>query len=91
MKDAVTIDKAGRIVLPKPLRDELRLRAGDRLDVQVEGEQVTLRPRRLSSPLRRKQGVWVFETGETMTAEEAAATLRRVREQRSRASVGERE
>ena len=44
VKDIVMLDKAGRIVLPKPLRDELQLSPGDTLDLSVEGEQVMLRP-----------------------------------------------
>jgi AbrB family looped-hinge helix DNA binding protein len=40
----LTLDKAGRIILPKPLRDELRLEAGDTLEVESSGEEITLRP-----------------------------------------------
>jgi AbrB family looped-hinge helix DNA binding protein len=89
MKDVVTIDKAGRIVLPKPLRDELHLSPGDTLDLAVEGEQVMLRPRRSSSPLQKKQGVWVFSTGKPMSSDETAETLRKIREQRDRQNAGE--
>ena len=83
------LDKAGRIVLPKPLRDELHLSAGDTLDLSVEGEQVMLRPRRSSSPLQKKQGVWVFSTGKPMSSDETAETLRKIREQRGRHNAGE--
>ena len=89
MKGAVTVDKAGRIILPKPLRDELHLSPGDTLDLSVEGEQVTLRPRRRSSPLHKKQGVWVFGTGKPMQVDETAETLRKIREQRDRHNTGE--
>ncbi|HTV53980.1 MAG TPA: AbrB/MazE/SpoVT family DNA-binding domain-containing protein [Terriglobia bacterium] len=61
MKTKVTLDRAGRVVLPKSLRDE-RLSPGDTLDITVQGEEVALRPRRSSSPLQKKQGVWVFST-----------------------------
>jgi AbrB family looped-hinge helix DNA binding protein len=89
MRDVVTLDKAGRIVLPKPLRDELHLSPGDTLDLSVEGEQVMLRPRRSSSPLQKKQGVWVFSTGKPMISDETAETLRNIREQRGRHNAGE--
>ena len=46
----VTLDQAGRIVLPKSLRDELQLSPGDTLDLTIQGEEVTLRPRRSSTP-----------------------------------------
>ncbi|HWQ70619.1 MAG TPA: AbrB/MazE/SpoVT family DNA-binding domain-containing protein [Patescibacteria group bacterium] len=39
MKATVTIDKAGRVVLPKTLRDELHLAPGDTLNLKVEGER----------------------------------------------------
>jgi len=38
----LTLDKAGRIVLPKPLRDELRLEPGDALEIESSGEDITL-------------------------------------------------
>jgi AbrB family looped-hinge helix DNA binding protein len=76
-------------VLPKPLRDELHLSPGDALDVSVEGDQVTLRPRRNSSPLQKKQGVWVFSTGKPMLSDETGETLRDIREQRDRHNAGQ--
>ncbi len=39
--------------IPKTLRDELRLEAGDALSLESEGERVTLRPVRSASSLRR--------------------------------------
>jgi len=38
----VTIDKAGRIVLPKPLRDELGIVADEQFDVLIEGSAIRL-------------------------------------------------
>ncbi len=89
MNGKVTLDQAGRVVLPKKLRDELRLSPGDTLDLSVQGEEVTLRPCRSSSPLQKKQGVWVFRTGEPMTGDETAEALRNIREQRDRQNAGE--
>jgi len=84
MNGKVTLDRAGRVVLPKNLRDELHLSPGDTLDLIVQGEEVTLRPRRSSSPLQKKQGVWVFSIGKPMTSDETAEALRDLREQRDR-------
>ena len=39
-----TIDKAGRLVLPKPVREELGLSAGQEVDVRVVGGQAILEP-----------------------------------------------
>ena len=85
----VTLDKAGRLVLPKDLRDELHLSPGDTLELTVEGEEVTLRPRRIVPPLQKERGVWVFRTGEPLTAAETRETLRNIRAQRTRRGAGD--
>jgi len=56
MNITVTLDGAGRVVIPKTLRDELHLEAGDRMELESEGENVTLRPVRSASPLRKEDG-----------------------------------
>jgi AbrB family looped-hinge helix DNA binding protein len=89
MNATVVIDKAGRVVLPKTLRDELHLAPGDTLDLTVEGELVTLHPRRSVPPLQKERGVWVFRTGEPLTAAETRETLRQVRQQRARRNAGD--
>ena len=89
MKSQVTIDRAGRVVLPKTLRDEMHLSPGDTLDLTVKGDEVTLRPRRGATPLQKERGVWVFRTGKTLTAGETEETLRNVRAQRQRQKVRE--
>ena len=82
MSSKVVLDRAGRIVLPKTLRDELRLSPGDSLDLTVQGEEVTLRPRRSSTPLQKKEGIWVFSTGKPMASDETAEAFRNIRAQR---------
>jgi AbrB family looped-hinge helix DNA binding protein len=47
--DNLTIDQAGRIVLPKPIREELQLSPGDALEVDSSEKRVILRPVRGSS------------------------------------------
>jgi AbrB family looped-hinge helix DNA binding protein len=34
MTSRLTVDKAGRVVLPKPVRDELQLSPGDSLELE---------------------------------------------------------
>jgi AbrB family looped-hinge helix DNA binding protein len=89
MDAKVTIDKAGRVVLPKMLRDQLHLNPGDTLELSVEGGQMTLRPQRDTSPLQKERGVWVFRSGEKLVTAEARETLHKIREQRS--AVGARD
>src|SRR5208283_1984823 len=61
MKEAtVQIDRAGRLVLPKPLRDRFRLRGGDMLAVEVRGDAIELRPTQPTGQLKRVNGVLVF-------------------------------
>ena len=52
MTTKLTFDKAGRVMIPKPLRQELRLGPGDTLQLDSEGEQITLRPMRRQSSLQ---------------------------------------
>lgn len=82
------LGKAGRIVLPKPLRQELQLGPGDALELESCGEQITLRPLRASAPLRKKQGVWVYRSGEPLSHAEVEDTLRQVRREREEAHFG---
>ncbi len=78
----VTIDKAGRIVLPKPVRDELQLIPGDSLEVDSTEERVILRPVRGSSRIYKKQGVWVMHADSPLSQDMAEKTRQRVRRER---------
>ena len=64
MATHLTIDKAGRVVIPKSLREELRLEPGDSLEMETTGESITLRPVRGNGQLRKEHGVWVFYGGQ---------------------------
>jgi AbrB family looped-hinge helix DNA binding protein len=86
----VTIDKAGRVVIPKEVRDELRLEAGDTLALESEGERVTLQPVRGGTPLQKERGVWVFHGGKPLSLDEANQIVREAREPRDRRNIGER-
>ena len=44
MESPVTLDNAGRIVLPAEIRRRLNLRAGSRLQVEVVAERIELTP-----------------------------------------------
>jgi AbrB family looped-hinge helix DNA binding protein len=65
MKQMISIDQAGRLVLPKPLRQRLRLRAGDFLTVEVRGDAIELRPNKPTAKLKRVNGVLVYSGGES--------------------------
>ena len=89
MNSTVTLDRAGRVVLPKTLRDEMHLSPGYTLDLTVKGDEVTLLPRRGATPLQKERGVWVFRSGKPLTADETQETLRNIRAQRHRQHPGE--
>jgi AbrB family looped-hinge helix DNA binding protein len=88
-KHTVDIDKAGRIVLPKPVRDELQLEPGASLEIESSGEELTLRPVRGKVSLHKKQGVWVFRSGDPLSPDQVDKTLRQVRDERHRQTLGD--
>ena len=78
----LTIDKLGRIVLPKPVREQLQLSAGDELELESLDDRITLRPVRGTAQLRKKRGVWVFNSGEPLSAATVQETIEQVRRER---------
>jgi AbrB family looped-hinge helix DNA binding protein len=88
MTTKLTIDKAGRIVLPKPVRDKLQLAAGDQLELESLDDRITLRPLRGTAQLRKKHGVWVFHCGEPLSAATVQQTLEQVRRERGHQNLG---
>jgi AbrB family transcriptional regulator (stage V sporulation protein T) len=78
----LTLDKAGRIVLPKAVRDELRLEAGDTLELETSRDKITLRPAKANGQLAKEHGVWVFQSDEPLTDEIVEETGRKIRKER---------
>jgi AbrB family looped-hinge helix DNA binding protein len=77
-----TIDSAGRIVVPKPLRDELGLQSGQLLELEViDGRlQVEIAPLDIHLKRRRHGPVAVAqENMPTLTADMVRQTLERTR------------
>jgi AbrB family looped-hinge helix DNA binding protein len=78
----LTMDKSGRVVIPKAVRDELGLEPGDSLEMESAGEVITLRPVRGTEPLVKEHGVWVFHAGQPLPASATDALLQQLRAER---------
>src|SRR5437660_12773289 len=90
MTTTLTLDKAGRVVLPKPVRDEMQLQPGDSLELESSEDRIVLRPRRGGAGLDKKQGIWAFSTGEPISAEATDEVLRQLRRERELSFLGNR-
>ena len=70
------MDRAGRIVLPKAVRQELALEPGDALAVSIHGASVTLTPKRETVGFVRQGQALVFSTaGEDTLSPEAVSRI----------------
>jgi AbrB family looped-hinge helix DNA binding protein len=76
------------VVLPKPVRDDLQVGPGDSLELESSQEQIILRPLRGTMPLRKKKGIWVFRTGEPLSADTVNQVMKEVRHERERSNLG---
>lgn len=88
----VTLDKYGRIVIPKPVRERLGLGPGSSLELSVEpteggGEAVALRPARQEPVLQRKGHVLVH-TGTADRPVDPVEAVQRSRQERIRKLAG---
>lgn len=55
-----TLDKFGRIVIPKEIRDDFDLKPGNRIRIEESEKTIILRPISGEPNLRWKEGVLVF-------------------------------
>jgi AbrB family looped-hinge helix DNA binding protein len=77
-----TIDSAGRIVIPKKLRDEAGLQAGVEVDVELHDGRIEIEPAYTPARVVMRDGHPVIETDVEMppiTTEEVREILERIR------------
>lgn len=74
-----TLDRFGRIVIPKPLRDDLGLHEGSVLEIEERDDGIVLSVRRVEPDLMREEGVLVFTGEATGDLERAVEDHRRRR------------
>ena len=65
----VRVDAVGRVVLPKPLRDELGLTTGSEVDISRYGDGLQLTPGGRTARLVRRDGVLVA-TGDSVVSDD---------------------
>ena len=88
MITTLTIDKAGRVVLPKPVRDALQISPGDSLELESSEDRIILRPARGNARIYKKQGMWVLHSDSPLYPNAVEDTIRKVRRERERAILG---
>lgn len=76
-----TIDRFGRVVIPKKIRDGLGLKAGDSLSVEEKDSAVLIRPVREGGCLVYKGNVLVY-TGKLEGDMDVVNLIRKHREER---------
>jgi AbrB family looped-hinge helix DNA binding protein len=87
MNATLSIDRAGRLVLPKPVRQQLQIEPGESLEMESFDDHIVLRPVRATATAYKKRGIWVFRTG-PLKASVVDETIRRVRKERERQILG---
>jgi AbrB family looped-hinge helix DNA binding protein len=83
MNATLSIDRAGRLVLPKPVRERLQLEPGESLEIEVFEDHIVLRPARPQGTMRKEMGVWVYDSGEPLGADVVRQSIQKVRDERS--------
>jgi AbrB family looped-hinge helix DNA binding protein len=78
----ITIDRAGRVVIPKPVRDQARLEAGMEIEVEFRDGRIELEP--ATTPMRlvkRAKRATIEAGGEmpTLTNADVRTVLEQVR------------
>jgi AbrB family looped-hinge helix DNA binding protein len=77
-----TIDGAGRIVIPKPVREQAGLRAGSEVDVEFRDGRIEIEAKTADMWLVGDEGGSIIEAAEEMpplTTDEVRDVLERVR------------
>lgn len=84
-----TIDRAGRLVIPKAIRDAVGLQAGMPLDIRVHDGRIEIEPENVAVKLVRRPGglLVAVPTGDTepLTTAVVQHVMENLREQRDQA------
>ena len=58
-----TLDRFGRIIIPKNVREDMGLEAGAVLQIEKQGEKIVLKPTQGEPQVVEKKGILVFTGG----------------------------
>jgi AbrB family looped-hinge helix DNA binding protein len=83
----VTMDNAGRLVIPKAIREEAEIEPGTPLDIEVDDGVIKIEPRAREVTLVRK-GRWLIarrnRQGPPLTNEDVNRVIDKIRNERGR-------
>ena len=88
MRRRITIDRAGRVVVPKTLRERFNLVAGTELEIEVTGDCLQLRKLGAAPALARGRGILVHH-GSGRVSLDVTEFIRAERDSRSRRAFPE--
>jgi AbrB family looped-hinge helix DNA binding protein len=88
MDAIVEIDKAGRIVIPKKMRDAMGLKTGTRLRLERSGDLLMMEPPVEESRLEMRDGLLVLAGGGKRSVEDVNREIEEQRERRMRFVAG---
>jgi len=74
-----TLDRFGRVVIPKKVREDLGLEPGVVLKIKKENEKILMEPMHNEPRIVLKKGVLVVTGNATGSIEDAVRTLRKKR------------
>jgi AbrB family looped-hinge helix DNA binding protein len=81
------IDKAGRVILPKPMRDRLGLREGSDLEIEETAGGIVLKPAE-RRPSLIKIGSFLVHSGELPPGYDVLKAIEEDREEQTRKALG---
>jgi len=71
-----SLDRFGRIVIPKKFRDDLGLEPGDTMDLEESEHGIFLKPEQESDELSVREGVLVYRAASTGNVDRALEETR---------------
>jgi AbrB family looped-hinge helix DNA binding protein len=82
MSITITLGKAGRLVVPKAIRDSLGLREGSRLKLEVQGGKIQAAPEADAVTIEMKGGFPVIQGGPPLKPGDIVRAIKADRESR---------